>query len=159
MNSTLTLNIVAMSSQVTKEHNHTYQEHTPEFECRGTPDWSEFPSRSTNNRINDLEYIIYYKEQPKMCIYCSKAPICFYLWFMNGDVLFPQIFGRRNCPADPTKNFKFRVYLRIFINFWTNQIVLTKKKRKISLKIEIRNSLSDPVKPTFNHQIHWDFGG
>ena len=38
VNSTLTLNIVAMSNQVTKEHNHTYQGHTPEFECRGTPD-------------------------------------------------------------------------------------------------------------------------
>ena len=56
VNSTLTLNIVAMSSQVTKGHNHTYQEHTPEFECRGTPNWSEFLSRSTNKRINDLEY-------------------------------------------------------------------------------------------------------
>ena len=68
VNSTLTLNIVAMSSQVTKGHNHTYLGHNPEFERRDTPNQSEFPFRSTKKKINALTVLMIY-EQREAAIY------------------------------------------------------------------------------------------
>ena len=72
VSSTLTLNIVATSSQVTKGHNHTYLGHNPEFERRDTPNQSEFPFRSTKKKINALTVLMIY-ERSVICLITYMA--------------------------------------------------------------------------------------
>ena len=72
---------------------------------------------------------------------------------MNGDVLFAQIFDRRNCPADPTKNFRFGVYLSTIFHQYLNQSDCFDEKKPIKqsklilwlVKIFVENQNSEFV--------------